>query len=182
MSITFYSLSTSSGLASIDLIQEVLDEESREEIKGKMKQLESKLKKEREFNQAMLANYADETVWDMEETRYRMVLYQYKQKIWQCKILLAHNGSIQILKAIPPSFASSVKSAACPTQCPGQVPPQGTREMGQHSTAERDAAQVDVLAAVQQIIQSHPPTSCATSGSISLKDSDEASVAGTQGG
>ena len=36
------------------------------------------------------------------------------------------------------------------------------------STAKWDAAQVDALAAVQQITQLFPPTSCSTSGSISL--------------
>ena len=84
MRITSRSLSTGSGLASIDLTQEMLDEDSKEKLKGKMKQL-----------RAILAYYEDETMWDMEETRYRMHLYQYKQKIWQCEILLAHTGSIQ---------------------------------------------------------------------------------------
>ena len=55
-------MSTSSGLANIDLSQEMLDEESREKHRGKIRQLQSKLKKEREFNRAILANYMDETV------------------------------------------------------------------------------------------------------------------------
>ena len=71
----------SSGLASIDLTQEMLDEKSREKLKGKIKQLESKLKKEREYHRAKLDNYEDDTVWDMEGTRFRMHLYWYKQKI-----------------------------------------------------------------------------------------------------
>ena len=75
LSITSHSLSTSSGLASIDLTQEMLDEESREKLKGKMRQLERKLNKEREFHRAILTNYEDETVQNMEETRYRMHLY-----------------------------------------------------------------------------------------------------------
>ena len=37
----------SSGLASIDLTKEMLDEESKEKLKDKMKWLESKMKKER---------------------------------------------------------------------------------------------------------------------------------------
>ena len=86
------------------------------------------------------------------------------------------------MKAIPLSLASSVKSTTSPTQSSGQVPPQGTREKAQPSTANWDAAQPDELAAVQEITQPPPPTSCATSGSISLMDSDEASVAGTPGG
>ena len=131
MSITSHSSSMSSGLASIDLTQEMLDEESREKLKGKQKQLENKLKKEREFHRTILVNYEDETVWDMEETRCRMHVYCNKQKIQQCKILLAHTGSIQTLKAVPPSLTSS---------------------------------------------------SCATPGSISLKDSAGASAAGIQGG
>ena len=44
------------------------------------------------------------------------------------------------------------------------------------------AAWADALAAVQQITQPLPPMSCTPSGSISLMDSDEASVVGTQGG
>ena len=40
-----------------------------------MRQLESKLKKEREFCRGILANFEDETVQNMEETRYRMHLY-----------------------------------------------------------------------------------------------------------
>ena len=42
---------------------------------GKIKSLKSKLKREREFHSSMLHNYEHETVWDMEETRYRMHLY-----------------------------------------------------------------------------------------------------------
>ena len=140
------------------------------------------MKKQREFHRTIFDNYENETVWDREETRYRMLLYCYQQKIQQFEILLVHNGSIQTLKAILASLASSVKSVASPTQCSGQVSSQGTREMGQPSTAERDAAWADALAVVQYITQPPPPTSCATSGSISLIDSDEASVAGTQGG
>ena len=90
LSITSCSLNMSSGLASNDLIQETLDE--YEKLKGKIKLLESKLKKEREFHSTMYGNYVDETVWDMVETKYRMHLYQYKQKIWQCKILLPHTN------------------------------------------------------------------------------------------
>ena len=90
-------------------------------------------------------------MWNMEGTRYSMHLYQCKQKIWQCKILLAHTGSVQTLKVIPHSLTSSVKSVAIPAKCSGQVPSQGTGEMGQPSTAERDASQAEALAAVQQI-------------------------------
>ena len=68
-----------------------------------------------------------------------------------------------------------------PTQCSGQVPSQGTGEMNLPSTAKWDAAQADALPTVQQITQPPPPTSYATSGSITLIDSDEASVAGTPG-
>ena len=118
----------------------------------------------------------------MEETRYRMHLYWYKQKIWQYKILLAHTASIQTLKAIPPSLTSFVGSTASPTQCSGQVHSQGTRETCHPSTAGWDAAQADALAAVQQITQLPPPTSFTTAGSIYLMDSDEASVTGIQGG
>ena len=85
------------------------------------------------------------------------------------------------MKAIPPSLASSVESVACPTQCSGQVLSQGTREIGWPLKTERDAAQADVLTAVQQITQPPPPPSCATSGSTSLIDSDGVGVAGTQG-
>ena len=96
-----------------------------------------------------MANNTDETVSDMGEPRQNMHLYWYEQKIWQHKILSAHTGSIQTLKAIPSSLASSVKSMASPTQCSGQVPSQGSGEMGQPSTAKRDAGQADALAAVQ---------------------------------
>ena len=123
LSITSCSSNISSRLASIDLM---LDEESREKLKIKMKQLESKLKKEREFHRAILDNYEDETVWDMEETRYGMHLYWYKWKIQQCKIVLVHTGSIKTLKAVAPSLARSVESVAIPTQHSGQVPSQGT--------------------------------------------------------
>ena len=81
LSITSCSLSMNSGLASIDLSQEMLDKESRGKLKGKIKWLGSKLKREREFHSAILGNYEEETVQDMEETRYRMHLYWYKQKI-----------------------------------------------------------------------------------------------------
>ena len=57
----------SSGLTSVDLTQEALDEESREKLRGNIKQLESKLKREREFHSTILGNYEDETVWDTEE-------------------------------------------------------------------------------------------------------------------
>ena len=67
-------------------------------------------------------------VWKNKETRYRVHLYWYKQEIWQCKILLAHAGSIQTLKAIPSSLTRSIKFVAYPTQCSGQVL-QDTREM-----------------------------------------------------
>ena len=79
-------------------------------------------------------------MWGIEETRYRMHIYKYKQKIWKCEFLLAHTGSKQTLKVIPPSLASSVDSMAIPMQYSGQVPSQGTREMGQPSTAKWDAA------------------------------------------
>ena len=102
------------GLTIIDLTQETLDAESREKLKGKLKLLESKLKKEKEFHRTILANYEDEAVQDMEETRYRMHLKQYKQKIWQCKILLTHTGSIQDLKVAPPPLTSSVGPVAKP--------------------------------------------------------------------
>ena len=118
----------------------------------------------------------------MEEARYRMHLYWYKQKIWQCKILLPNTGSIQNLKAIPPSLTSFVESVASPTQCSDQVPSQGTRETGQPSTAERNAAQTDALAAVQQITQPPPPNITCQLGIYFLIDSNEVSVAGAQGG
>ena len=62
LSITSQSSNTCSGLASIDLTQKTLDEESREKLKGKMKQLKNKLNKEKEFHSAMLVFYEDETV------------------------------------------------------------------------------------------------------------------------
>ena len=149
LGITSCSLSTSSGMANIDLTQEILDEKSREKLKGKIGQIENKLKKERELHRAMLANYKNETMQDMEETRYRMHLYQYKQKIQQCEILLAYTGCIQALKTIPPSLASPVKPTVSPTLCStSQVPFQSTGEMGQPSTATQDAAQADALVAV----------------------------------
>ena len=77
LSIASCSSNMISGLASTDPTHEMLDEDSQEELKGKIKQLESKLKSKREFHSAMLGNYEDETVWDMEETRYRMHLYWY---------------------------------------------------------------------------------------------------------
>ena len=111
-----------------------------------------------------------------------MCLYWYKQKIWQCEIL-AHTGSIQSWKTVPPSLASSVESTVSPTPCSiSQVPFQGIEDMGQPSTAKQYATQADELAAVQQITQLLPQTSCTTSASISLMDSDDVSVAGAQGG
>ena len=120
-------------------------------------------------------------MWDMEETRYRTLLYWYKQEIWQCKIILAHTGSIHDLKFVPPSLTSLVGSVASPMQCSGEIPFHGTREMGQPSIAQKDTSQAHALAPVQEITQLLPPPSCATSGSISLIDSDGASVAGDQG-
>ena len=70
---------------------------------------------------------------------------------------------------------------ASPTQHAGKIPSHGTGEMGQPFTAERDAAQADVLVAVQQITQMPPSPSCATSGSISLIDSDGTSIDDIQG-
>ena len=86
----------------------------------------------------MLSNYEDETVWDMEESGYRMHLNQYKQKISKCKILLAHTGFIQTLKTIPPSLTSSDKSIASPSHHSGHVPSPGTEEKGRPSMFERD--------------------------------------------
>ena len=143
-------------LASIDLTHEMPDEKSRKKLKGKIKWLESKLKKEREFHRTILDNYEDEAVWDIEGSRYRMHLYQYKQKICQCKILLVHTGSIHTLNAIPPSFTSSVELVASPTQCANQLPSQGSWEIGQSLTAERGVAEADALAAMQQITQRPP--------------------------
>ena len=111
----------------------------------------------------------------------RMHLYWYKQKMRQCEILLAHTGSIQTLKTVPPSLASYVGSTVDPTPYSSQVPSQGPGQMGWPSTAEYNAACADALEAVKQITQPLP-TSCTTSESISLMDSDEPSVAGTQGG
>ena len=70
-----------------------------------------------------------------------MHLYQYKQKIQQCEILLAHTGCIQALKTIPPPLAISVEPTVSPTPCcTSQVPSQGTGEMGQPSIAKQDAS------------------------------------------
>ena len=69
-----------------------------------------------------------------------MHLYQYKQNIWQCKILLAHTVPIQTLETVPPSLASSAKPTVFSILCSGQVPSQDTREMGQPLTAKWDAA------------------------------------------
>ena len=52
--------------------------------------------------------------------------------------------------------------------------------MGWPSTDKWDAAQADALTSVKQITRLLPPTSCTTSGSISLMDSDKASVTGAQ--
>ena len=72
----------------------------------------------------------------MKEARYRMHLYWYKQKIWQCEDLLAHTGFMQAFKTISPSLVSSVKPTVSPTPCfTGQVTPQGTGEMDWPSTA-----------------------------------------------
>ena len=69
---------------------------------------------------------------NMGETKYRLHLYWYKQKIWQCELLLAHIGSILALNTIPPSLASSAESTVSPTPCPtSQEPPRGTREVSQ---------------------------------------------------
>ena len=57
---------------------------------------------------AMWANYKDETMLNMKETRYRMHIYWYKERILQCEILLADAGSVQALESIPSSLASSV--------------------------------------------------------------------------
>ena len=54
---------------------------------------------------------------------------------------MAHTGSIQALKTIPPSLASSVESPVSPTQCStSHVPSQDTGETGQPSTAKWDVA------------------------------------------
>ena len=123
MNITSHSSSTSSHLAYIDLTQEMLHEESKEKLKGKIRLIEDKLK-EREFHRAILANYKDETMQNMEETMYRMYLYQYNQKTQQYEITLAHTGSIQALKVAPSSLVSSVKPTVSPTPCStSQLPP-----------------------------------------------------------
>ena len=87
---------------------------------------------------------------------------------------------MQDLELVSPFPDSSVETVVSPTQCLGQKPFHGTEEMEWPSTAKRDAAQADALAAVQQITQP-PSPSCATSESISLKEYNEASVAGAQG-
>ena len=104
----------------------------------------------------MLANYDDETVQNKEETRYRMHLYWYEQKIRQCEVLLAHTSFIQALKTAPPSLDVSVESVVDPNLCSGQLPSQGIREVGWSSTAKWDAGQADALTAVQQISQLLP--------------------------
>ena len=53
LSITSHSSSTSSLLANIDLTQKMLDEESREKLKGEIRQIENMLRKEREFHRAI---------------------------------------------------------------------------------------------------------------------------------
>ena len=70
---------------------------------------------------------------------------------------------------------------ASPIKHSGEIPSHDTGELGQPSTAERDAAQVDTLVTVQQITQLPPPPSCANLGSIPLIDSNGVSIAGIQG-
>ena len=112
-----------------------------------------------------------------------MHLCQYKQKIWQCEMHLAHTVCMQALKTIPLSLARPIKPSVSPFPCStSQVPSQGTRERGWPSTAEMDAAPAEALATVQQITQLLLPTSSTTPRSISLMDSDDTSVVGTQEG
>ena len=77
LSITSCSSGMSSGLTNIDLTKETSDVESK-----------------REFQWAILANYENKAMHNMGKARYRMHLYQYAQKIWQCEIPLVHIGSI----------------------------------------------------------------------------------------
>ena len=69
LSITSYSSSTSSRFTNIDPTQTMLDE-NRKKLKGTIRQVRNKLKKEREFHRAILANYEDETMQNIEETRF----------------------------------------------------------------------------------------------------------------
>ena len=182
LSITSCSSSASSGLANIDLTKEMLDEASKEKLTGKIMGIKDKLKKKRKFHGTILANYKDETIQNIEEIRYRMHLYWYKPKIWQCEILLAYTGSLKALKTIPPSLASYVEPTVGPTPCSiSQVPFQGTGEVSWPSTPKWDAARIDVLATLQKVTQLFPPTSGTNSGFISLMDSNDTSVAGAQG-
>ena len=113
---------------------------------------------------------------DMEETRYRMHPYQYKQKIWQCEIPPGPYWFHTNLDNC--SFlASSVRSYSLLSS--GTFP-------GYHRDRSALNNQIgccftDALAAVQQITQPLPPTSCTTPVSISPMDSDEASDDGAQG-
>ena len=70
------------------------------------------------------------------------------KKIQQCEILLDHTSSIQSLKTVPSSLATTI--------CSDQVPPTGTGEMGGALSAKWDAAQADALAALQLITQKLP--------------------------
>ena len=82
-----------------------------------------------------MPNYEHETVQDMEKAWYRMHLYWYKQKIWQCKILLGPTSSKPDLKVVPPSLNSSLMYVASPTQHLDQISSHDTGELGQPSTA-----------------------------------------------
>ena len=168
----------SSRLASIDLTQEMLDEESREKLKVKWGGSKISWRKGNFIGSHSLTE--DKTMWDMEKNRYGMYLYWYKQKNLAMEVLLAHIGLIQTLKAIPPSLASSVGLWLFPPQHSGQVPSKDTIKMvslnswkGCCSNRCTDSSATNNSAAC--------PTECATSGSISLIDSQWASVAGTQG-
>ena len=137
MNIISWSSSTGSRLANIDFSQELLNEESKEKLKGKIRQIENKLNRERGFHRTIFANYKNEIMQNVKETRYRMHLYWYKERIQQCEILLAHMGSIQALKTIPLSLASPVGPTISLIPCfTSQVHPQSSGEAHQPSTAK----------------------------------------------
>ena len=158
LSITSHSSNTSSGLANIDLTQEMLDKESRGKLKGKIRQIENKLKKEREFLRAILANYKDETMLRKEKTRYRMIYTGISRRLCSMKsswpILVIYRPWKTFLLLCLVLSNPTVSPTPCSTS---QVPPQGTAEVGCPSAAKWDAVPADALAAVQQITQPFPP-------------------------
>ena len=85
----------------------------------------------------------------MEETHYRMYLYQCKKKIKQFEILVAQIGPMSSLATPPPPLIESTGHTVGPIlDTDVKVHTQGTRKTGHPTLSKQNATRAAALAAI----------------------------------